>query len=211
MIQARAVIVATGTRPRVPDIAGLSSLPDGSVIYGVAGAKEILSAADSIMIIGGGEAAFDYALSCAVRFNLKVTLLIRSQQPRARGWLRDKVLSSSTIRVVTGMQVTSVSHTSHGVQAIIEPSLKKPYISSSYSKNKSNTPVTVLHADVILPATGRIPELPEISVPDGSNLESLSCLHIIGDARLGSLGQATAAAGEGLLAAMEVSRCLNSE
>ena len=66
----KAIVVATGTRPRIPDIEGL----DGIDYWTNRGAVQATSVPESVVIVGGGAVGCEFAQMFA-RFGARVTLL----------------------------------------------------------------------------------------------------------------------------------------
>jgi len=188
-----AVIVASGTRPRpVTDIEVCDEARE-RVFYEVAGLRGVSGA--RIVILGGGDAAFDYALGLSERND--VTVLIRGTSARCLPLLesraRERVAVRSQTRLTevaldTGgrLKLTSVSPSSGGVRKEID-------------------------ADYLVVAFGREPDdgfLSEEMRLNASTLEARRELLFAGDVRSGIFRQASIASGQGTLAAMKVAAML---
>lgn len=125
--RARYLVIATGTKPKP------SNIQFPALYYEVRDLKEELS---RIAIIGGGDIAFDYALSCFER-GMDVTLLIRSV-PKAHPQLVEEVNETKGIKTISG-----VKDILHQESHIIVKTTHKEWR---------------IEADAILVAIGREPE-----------------------------------------------------
>lgn len=184
VITSASVIVATGTVPVNYSIPGNAS---SRLLRSILDVREPIPS--NTMVIGGGEAALDYALSLSDAGS-NVDILVRNSCLRAYGRLRDEVETRSGIRILYNTE--SVSIISSGKDFLVK------YISDGNSGE--------CLAGAVLAAIGRERELPvmpdEMKYESGSVRTSIPGLYIVGDASLGSLGQAAIAAGHGLQAAV---------
>jgi thioredoxin reductase (NADPH) len=204
-VTAGAVILATGTVPLAAGIEGESELAGASLYYEVAPALAKNPA--SALVVGGGEAAFDYALSLAGA-GAAVAVAVRDQRHQANARLAAAVAAEPSITVHLGTSVARLVVSAGGCGAtLVSPRLT----------------VTV-KASVVVVGVGRVPTLPGIDetiigAPAGravakvegtlagqgiSAADKLTIapgLYIAGDVRLGSLGQSGIAVGDGLEAA----------
>jgi thioredoxin reductase (NADPH) len=191
LVESAAVILATGTRPVAFDIAGdhaaiLRSFLDLPPVIGGLG----------IAVIGGGEAAFDYAFH-ASDLGARVELLIRGSAPSAVGGLPVEAGTRPSIHI---RYVTTV------VEARTEGDLTVLRLISGGTGR-------FLSVHAVLAAIGRERALPAVpggfTFPGGGRVDtSVPGLFIAGDVSLGALGQAGSAIGQGLTAAAVVSRYL---
>lgn len=134
------VVLATGTRPRKMEL----DFP--KLYYELC---EVPEHVKRILIIGGGDIAFDYALSCDDR-GMDVTLLLRSQ-PRAHPLLIEEVKGRSGIKIMDGIRGISI----RDEKLMIQMDSCNQY----------------LDADAVLVSIGRVPEdSPVQMVTDGKNL-----------------------------------------
>ena len=184
VITSASVIVATGT------------VPVNYSIPGNASSKLLRSILDipapvpsNTIVIGGGEAALDYALSLSDAGS-NVNILVRNSCLRAVGKLKGEVETRSGIRILYNTEPVSII--SSGSDLLVR-----------YRSDGSNGEHL---AGAVLAATGRKPKLPvmpdEMKHESGSVRTTIPGLYIIGDASLGNLGQAAIAAGHGLQAAL---------
>jgi thioredoxin reductase (NADPH) len=186
---AAAAILCVGTRPRPWSVPGAAGLPGARVFDDV---RELLARRpkpEKALVVGGGEAAFDNALTLA-RVGAEVDILVRGESPRAAGRLLALADGEPRIRVETGTRVVAVEPAGDSVTAILE----------TLGGIERRT------ADAVLVAVGRESALesllpaPQRAGTHGA-IEWAPGLFVCGDARLGSLGQAGIAIGDGLSAA----------
>lgn len=210
-LRARGVIVATGTVPKTLDISGAAELEHQGLFYEVrqvlpfldsktagvdgprwnAGARgDGVSHRDDCVIIGGGEASLDYALSLA-RTKRRTAIYVRGNRLRSRGRLVEIVKRTGSIRLVFGHQARRISRSERGIAVEFQ------------------TPrgLVVEVAPVVLAAIGRRQTLVKLLKGlDVHPVRTVSTrfpgLYIAGDARHGSLGQIGMAVGDGLAASM---------
>jgi thioredoxin reductase (NADPH) len=193
-VDAGAVIVATGTQPVRAGIPGEADLAGRRLFYEVADALPLEPR--SGLVIGGGEAAFDYALTLAGQGS-DVTLLVRGESHRANARLAEAVAQEPAITVRYRTEGVLLLGSGAGMEAAV----------------RGPGGLEKVAADVVLVAVGRLPVLPEVAAQstdpagddaafDGAEgasvLTSTPGLYIAGDARLGSLGQVGIAVGDGL-------------
>lgn len=180
IIYAQNCIVATGTRATIPDI----ELDNMEGVY-----TEIVDISEcsgkQITIVGGGDAAFDYALNLG-RKN-KVSLLIRDQKARGLHLLVRRANENPNITILKGVAPTKLVHSAGVLQLFCT----------------FDDSIAEYHSDFLIFATGRQPALPEINVPSGS-----TGFYTIGDATNGPMRQCAIAAGDGLRAALAICNSL---
>ena len=186
--QAEKTVVATGTRAVPFQDVPVSSQAAERIFTEVADLSGVKG--KRILIIGAGDAAFDYALNLS-REN-QVTILNRSGRILALGLLQQRVKFSSSIKYHAD---TIVKQIAGGGPGNLLVSVHKP------------TGEEVLSADYLLTAIGRIPadefidqsllDPPAAGIPAGS-------LFFVGDIRSGRFRQTAMAVGDGVRAAMEI-------
>lgn len=182
-----AVVWAVGTAP----IAWELARPDLPVVYEYAG---LLVRAVRVLFVGGGEAACDGALRAAGE-GRSPTLVVRSDRLRARGRLADLTLAHPAVdrRFSTG--VVALASTGAGVLATLR------------AGGSAGGPVeSGIEVDAVCFCGGRVSRLSALGLPAPTpgSLRLSPCQWVVGDARLGGLGQGGIALGDGLLAAMEI-------
>lgn len=185
--ESRFVVVACGTQPR--QVSGLE-IPDevsNRIFYEV---RDLPDARDKRMVIvGGGDAAFDYALNL-VRKN-HVTILNRSDRPRCLRLLWERVRQSSGIEYIDDAMIFSVQPSPDGVRLAV----------------RSSAGDWELAADYVIFAIGRIRNLGFLTerLRDRlSELEKDGLIHLVGDAKNGVYRQVSIAVGDGVRAAMHI-------
>lgn len=179
---AHAVIVATGTSPKKLGFPGAKWVEYNPQ-------KTLEQKPRRTIIIGGGEAALDFALSLQ-NAGIRVTVCVRGNHLKAVGRLADTTRSLSGIDFLFQALPLRLEKNSNAYTLIVE----------TCNQSKS------LNANAIISAIGRVPCLPRFSKGlDEGTCKTVSTPHpglfIIGDARRGTLGQAGMAVGDGLNAA----------
>jgi thioredoxin reductase (NADPH) len=194
-LTARTLIIATGTRP----LTGLLKEPAALVgrrIFYEAADVEVDGEVMHVLIVGGGDAAFDYALNLARR-GATVSIARRSE-PRCLPLLRERVAANSSIDVLAGAAVLSIEETENGLSVrVADP-----------------RGVREIATDALLVACGREPEntLLRRLARSGKIANHLSPdLYAGGDVTRGLFRQAGIAVGDGLMAAMAAAKFLRGE
>ena len=147
-----------------------------------------------IVIIGAGDAAFDYALNLSS--NNRVTILNRGSKIKALPLLFDRIKDNKAVRYLTNTEITGVSKTTSGKLNI---------------SIKSTSPERSIECDYLLAAIGREPEY---SFADPSIIDELDKLmkdqklFLIGDLQNGSFRQTTIAVADGIRVAMLIAQIL---
>ena len=183
-IRSRSVIVAVGTVPKEFSI----ELNGGVTIH-----RSILELTrqtpERTIVVGGGEAAADYALNLSDRGS-SVSLLVRGSRLKAAGKLRNEIERRKGVKILYNTVPVSASGLEGITRLEVESSGRKMFP----------------EADAVLAAVGREPRLPRMMndfIHEKGNVRtSIQGLYIAGDASLGSLGQAAIASGQGTLAAL---------
>jgi len=189
-VQAQAVILAVGTKPQRLAVPGLRETCAGRVFYEVRDLLEAIPKVETAAVVGGGEAAIDYALSLA-RVAREVVVLVRGERPKAARRLIALAEETQRIRIACNATVTSCQ--GDAASLLLDVS--------------SQSGTTRMAAEALLVAVGRDSRVPDIVAADvaGSYHEVKPRpglpLFIIGDARHGGLGQVGMAIGDGLAAA----------
>ncbi|MEP0806959.1 MAG: mercury(II) reductase [Chloroflexota bacterium] len=113
------ILVATGTRPVIPDIEGLDRVPYlTSDLLTVNEGMELTELPDSLIIVGAGYIALELG-QMFHRFGVKVTILERSQVilPRYEPEVSDAltfILRKEGVNIVTEAQATRVAQKANG-------------------------------------------------------------------------------------------------
>ncbi len=187
-LTSRIVIIATGTIPK--------KLPEGVVSKDLIGKKffyEIMHLKDvsnrDILVVGNGDAAFDYALSLSDKGN-KVIIASRSSKPKCIPILEERCFERSSIEYYPNTVITSIRKVENHL-----------LVTSSTSK--------VFTVDYVVAAIGRKPCLGFLSPTVRRDLEKLceeQKLYLAGDVKNGRLRQVAISVGDGVRAAMEIIR-----
>lgn len=147
-----------------------------------------------IVIIGAGDAAFDYALNLSR--NNRITILNRGSDIKALPLLFERSQAVKEIRYQANTEIIGISRTKSGRMNL--------------SLKASNTD-HIIECDYLLAAIGREPEY---SFADPSIMQGLETLlkdqklFLIGDLQNGSFRQTTIAVADGIRAAMIVGQIL---
>src|SRR5690349_370804 len=119
----RAVLIATGSRPVIPDIDGLSRIPFlTSDLLTVGEREELTELPRSLLILGAGYIALELGQMFS-RFGVEVTLLERSTELLAHGYEPEvgptvrEILEEEGIKVLRRATVTRVRQESDSVVA----------------------------------------------------------------------------------------------
>jgi thioredoxin reductase (NADPH) len=186
----RLAVIATGTKPlRIADLSIPGEL-QGRVYYEV---HELVKLEGKcVAIIGGGDAAFDYALNLGKKN--QVILLNRGEQPKCLPllWERACMVDSIVYHHHTFIQKITID---------LHPGMLVDC--------QTQAGELQFHADYLIIAIGREANMDCLSDQfrlQTSMLEKQGLLYIIGDVRNGIFRQASIAVGEGVLTAMKVHR-----
>jgi thioredoxin reductase (NADPH) len=186
--ESRIAVLASGTRPRRLTGFDLSEQVLPRVYYEVAPLLHLQG--KQIVIVGGGDAAFDYALNLG-KHN-EVTILNRSQSAKCLPLLWERVMTKRTIHYRADAQVLQVSEGSGGGLSI-------DYTLDERTHN--------LPADYLVGAVGReacLDFLTQELERQAGELQSLGVLYFVGDVKNQHYRQTAIAVGDGILAAMKI-------
>lgn len=193
---ARQVILATGTRPKPFKSAPVSGVLQNRVFY------EVYPLLDErgrqIVIVGAGDAAFDYALNLAERGN-QVIILNRDTRIKCLPLLWERSSAQPAIRYFEHTPVTALFQDEPGGALRVQ------------CGRGSRTWDMMAH--FILFAVGREPETGLLSPELQRRLPALEAadrLYPVGDVKNGLLRQTAIAAGDGLRAAMQIYHTLQN-
>ena len=186
-----AAVVATGTRPKpIADLVISDQVKSRvfSEIYPLLGAE-----GKRIAIVGAGDAAFDHALSLSGRN--QVVILSRSKKTSCIPVLWERCEESESISYMPDVTLRAIKNDES--RAVLD-----------YT-DKGNQREMRLLADYVVLATGRVPCLDML----GSHLKKRCAelirakkLHLVGDVNNGTYRQTAICVGDGVRAAMEISK-----
>lgn len=191
-MRAKAVLVCVGTMPKQLDVA----VPKNVKLRFYP--CEIPRSAKKVAIVGGGDAAFDYAMSLKER-KIDPIILVRSNKPRALKRLQDEVKSHS-IKVFLDSKITEVEKIGRSVKICIQ----------------TRGRIKKILADELLIAIGRTSAIERINLDvelkrsDKSGLLCSGGLWLCGDVWRGKIRQMSIAIGDGLAGAMEAAEFLRT-
>ncbi len=186
----KTVIVASGTRPRPAAIKGEAELiQQGRLYYEIRDLPRI-SRKDTITIIGGGDAAFDYALNLIARIKA-VNIIYRGKHPKCLPLLWQRVRQKKRIKLLLETIVISAEKVCAKGKNCLMLTVKKG--------NK----IRLVHSDWLLVAVGREPEI-EYLPYSARQTDKMHGLFMVGDVKRGDFRQTGIAIGDGLLASMKV-------
>ena len=181
VLASRYVLVATGTQPRKWCDFDLPSGVENRIFYDP---REAAKIDGNIVIIGGGDAAFDYALRLA---DAREVSIIHRNAPRALPLLVRRVDAHRMIRRYQGVTVRSIETDAKELAVI-------------------GTEQTI-RASAVLMAIGRAPDTRFLG-SDAADWKKEPRLFWAGDVVNGLYRQAAIAAGDGLRTAMIISKKL---
>jgi pyruvate/2-oxoglutarate dehydrogenase complex dihydrolipoamide dehydrogenase (E3) component len=149
VLAADLIVIDTGTRPKVPDIAGVESIPyltSTSIL-------ELTELPGHLLIVGGGYVALEFG-QMYKRFGSKVTILERSDRLLSRedediAQLVFRMLSKEGIDFRLGAQVTSFSTSAGAISVNVRIKDETDLISCTH----------------VLIATGRTPNTESLNLP----------------------------------------------
>ena len=189
-LTSKALIVASGTRPASIRLKGNRGLMNKRLFAEITDVPSALRSSSRAVVIGGGDAAFDYALNLSASGD-EVTIVSRSK-PSCLSLLRGRA-EARGVEVLVGWTPVSVRSLGRGVEL----------------KCHSHAMVENLKADFVLTACGRVQNIdflgpslrkeigkkspPETPVPG---------FYIAGDVARGNHRQTGIAVGDGIRAAM---------
>ncbi len=196
-IISRSLIVASGTEPKALDIPGEFELSKRKLFYEI---KDIppRTKNDTYVIIGGGDAAFDYALNLSSEVN-SVDIIFKGKHPKCLPLLSERVAAIENIRPHPNILPRSFEEHDGIVTKCISASQEIEFTS-----------------DYALVACGRkpnidfMPELEEIKVKEDGGCD-IPGLFIAGDVKRGKKRQTGIAVGDGILCAMSAVEFLTGE
>ncbi|MFQ5909528.1 MAG: NAD(P)/FAD-dependent oxidoreductase [Thermoplasmata archaeon] len=190
-INANSVIVATGTRPKRIDIQGLEEVELSRVFYEVRDIPP--TGAGSVLIVGGGDAAFDYALNLASR-GFYVDVVFRGT-PKCIPLLGERADRSEKVKTHAGTEPKSVKEEDRQLVFLMDQKgVEKEMV-----------------ADYGLIACGREADLRILPPELASNWRETPGLYLVGDVRRGNFRQVGISVGDGILAAMSIVESLGAE
>lgn len=182
------LVIASGTKPLLPKRGFV--FHDKKIFYEIYPIMK--KRKKTVVIVGSGDAAFDYALNLC-RYN-RVFILNHSRRSKALDLLQVRAKSfDDRITYLTNTLVKGIQHRCKGLSLVL----------SGRGKPKS------IFCDYLIYAIGREPALDFLSSSMKKKINDRNGLFLIGDVKNDSLRQTAIAVGDGVKAAMEiVTECL---
>lgn len=182
----RYLIIASGTKPVIYKPAESLKKNFYYEIYKLESLRN-----KRITIIGGGDAAFDYATTLE-KNNNHIDILIRSKQPSCIPALLKKTLHKKNISCFCNLKIENIEKEKGKINVICI---------SKRNKEKFN-----FISDLLIAAVGRVPEVDLINKTSKKECNALSkkSLYFCGDVKNKIYRQATISIGDGIRAAMEI-------
>jgi len=181
---ARALIIATGLKPRIPDIDGINELQDKGLLF--FNWMDLKKSGDSpVLVIGAGEVGADSA--CSLKENgFDVMLFSRSDEPDINPFLKKEIIKLK-IRLITGISYKRLL-------------TSKGYITLTCKRNKRTH---TFCGRSILITIGGLPDLPYIK----EEIDRKK-IFLCGDIKEENFHQSAIAFGDGINVAMKVTKIL---
>ncbi|MHA2226153.1 MAG: FAD-dependent oxidoreductase [Candidatus Hodarchaeales archaeon] len=193
----QSVLIATGSDYRQLVVPGSESLLGVSIHY-CATCDGFFYKGKKIFVIGGGNSAFEEALFLEEKFADSVTIIVRSNKPKASPVLQEKVQDRTGIDVWTNSEILEVA----GEEKLETVKIKhndtgdvKDYHPDGIFVFIGLAPNTHFLSDIELNSNGFIVTQKDFQSSRGGIFSA-------GDCRQGSTKQAISAAGEGAAAAI---------
>jgi len=187
------LVVATGTKRKE------FFLKDSSfagIYYEVCNLRNVRN--KNIVIIGGGDAAFDYAVSLGKGKN-DISIILRGSKPSCIPALFEKVSKKKNISYFCNLKIEKI--------------LKEEKKIVIKCLNKINSNEKNFKADYLIAAIGREPQLDFLNnhIKEKIKLLSGNSLFFVGDVKNEIFRQATISIGDGISTAMKISKKLKNE
>jgi thioredoxin reductase (NADPH) len=190
--RAPSVVIASGTKARPLTGFSISQTLEKQIVYEIFSLIGLQN--KTFLIVGAGDAAFDYALNLGKQ-NC-VIILNHGKQVKCLPLLWERASACDQITYHPGTAITKVMDNPEG-GLIVE-------CSSPNGPQK-------FHADHIIGAIGRVPQLDFISaslLERSSEFENKGILHFVGDVKNGIFRQTAIAIGDGIRTAMRLYQVL---
>jgi thioredoxin reductase (NADPH) len=183
------VVIASGTRPNVLKDVLISQEAAGRMRYGIVGLESLRGG--RVAVIGGGDAAFDYALNLSGRN--EVIILHRSDRRRCIPVLWERC--EATLKISYRSNVTVKEIVSRRGSVVLR------------CRDGVDGGEIRLAVDHVVVAIGRSPQLDFLDRGIKERIDELrqeELLYLIGDVVNGPMRQAAISAGDGVRVAMEI-------
>jgi len=185
------LIIATGTKPKPIYTTDNNPIDSKHVYYSINKLKALKN--QRIAIIGGGDAAFDYALHLS-NTNL-ISIFNKNIKPKCLPILEKRVQELNNIKVFNSLHISRLIHTNN--TNILE------FLNTSESR------ITRLQYEFVLSAVGRMPRTGIIDEKINDFIQSKSNvfnIQLVGDVNNQDSRQVGIAVGDGMKAAMNIGK-----
>lgn len=189
-ILARRAVIASGTCPRKLQSPEIPAEVSDRVLSEICSIRDITG--KRVAIVGGGDAAFDYALS--LQGHNSVVVISRNAAPRCVSALARRVESVPGIERLRNTRVVKVERSNCGVGLMCET-------------GPGHEDRRHVDADYLIVAIGRRPDLSFLSPRLAGVLDDVKArglLHLVGDVAHTDTRQTAIAVGDGVAAAMKL-------
>jgi thioredoxin reductase (NADPH) len=193
------ILIATGTKAKRLNIIGMDAVPEDKICYEVFDLMGEMK--QTIGIIGGGDAAFDYALNLSLHND--VIILNRSDTTKSLELLIKRAAEKQSIKYLENIKVDKIS--------LAENKLLLNCIAENDRNEESREEILL---DYLLIACGRVPSMPKLSDELNSikqDLVNQQRLFFLGDLVNDNFRQTSISAADGIRAAMEIKFDWDSE
>lgn len=188
----RTAVIASGTRPRLLSGFAIPEELRGQVSYEVAGLLAV--SGQRVIIVGSGDAAFDYALNLGRRNS--VIILNRGERVKCLPLLWDRAQACTAIQYCPKTTIQRLVSSAKGGMAV---------------ECSSPSGLKIFQADTLIGAIGREPQMDFVSGPLLERLadfETRGILHLVGDVKNGIFRQSAIAVGDGICTGMRIHQVL---
>lgn len=176
------LVIATGTKPkRNKTLLKTLEDDDREIFYSAHSLFDVFEM--DICIIGGSDAAFDYAMSLSVKNN--ITILVRGRRSSAVKRLREMIAVNENVKVLYSTEAKEIKRENRGLRVVY----------------RRDDIIYEKFFDYVLFAIGRKPEYPEMIGFDAVEEENL---YLTGDVKNGIYRQLSLSVADGMKAAMEI-------
>ena len=190
----KAVIIATGTFPKKIDIPGEEESIGKKIFYEVKDLLPIIKPNNTCIVIGGGDAGFDYSLNLAEN-GVSVDLFFRTDKPKCLALLEKRVKESNNIIIHPLLESLEFIDKNGKIVTIFKSSEMDD--DSFDSKEKFS-----ITSDYVLIACGRKPY--DDILKENMEKSNIDGFYFAGDVITGKFRQVGIAVGEGISAAIKV-------
>jgi len=187
LFRSKIVVIASGTKPK--EFSRIPGNVKDRIFYEIYPLFEVRN--KKIVIVGGGDAAFDYALNLSEQN--ETIILNRSRNRKCLPLLWERVTHSHRITYYDNSEIVNVKDLQHGLRLVIQ---------CRCDKEKSE-----FFADYLVFAIGREPQIDYFSEKlkeDRCKLNDLGRLYFVGDVKNNHYRQTAIAVGDGIYSAMKI-------